>query len=339
MFAPLDYKGGFGHASRMTDYWLPIRNMSSHRHFRATELLNRINYDPNTWVFIIPLGSGGIYIFMSLLETFIRHHCKKDERIILLVQTKYIEVAQMFSQYSNLEFVPCTSDYMELLTSDMGLESHFSKGKAIIFSPELFERGDLLRLVYLKETSLCDIQKYMLSIPFDAQPTKPVILGKFIDSTQSKLPDIGANPILLCPSSNTFPALMPNFWPLLARRLTASGYDVYIDTANGACPPIDGTKELRFTLGEALPIADKIGHVVCYQSGLAHILSSSTCRLNILHPGPLPAPYYPYPYSCIDLKNGGFRDTSCATEISTTGTEDEAVTHAFNAIIATSGKG
>ncbi len=317
-------------------YWMPQWGKCSARELRAHDVYEQLKYDRNSWVFVNPWGSGDIYAMVSLMDDFIKYHCANGEKIVLLVRKAYEEIPFMFSQYADrLAVITVVKEYMDAAVQDLGLQQTFSRGEPINFVPTHWGQGDLQKFYHLRGTTACDLFKFMLHIPFDAVPAKPVLPDVLVSRAEAKLNGIfdpSRKSVLLSPSSVTLKAFPDAFWAGIAQRLKAMGYRIFCDTANGKAAPIEGTEELRFTFGEAVTIANKIGGVICHETGLTHVFSSSSCKLTIFYPGPLPAPWYGVPFSAVSLHNGGFRQTEEGMEIPEDASVDEAIARAMDVL-------
>ncbi|MDD4617218.1 MAG: hypothetical protein PHW76_08950 [Alphaproteobacteria bacterium] len=317
-------------------YWMPLWGHCSNRELRANDIYRQLRYDPNSWVFINPWGAGDIYPMVSLMGDFIKYHCTNNERIVLLVRKQYEEIPFMFSQFSDrLTTISVPQEYMDATVQDFGLQQTFTKGDPILFVPTHWGQGNLQRIFFLRGISATEIFKFMLHVPFDATLAKPILPEAFVARAEAKLRqsfDPAQKSVLLSPSSVTLKPFPTAFWTMIAQHLKEMGYRVFSDTANGRIPPIEGTIDLRFTFGEAVPVANAIGRVICHQTGLAYVLSYSACKMTSLYLGPLPSPLYHAPFSAISLKNNGFKDDEETIEIPDSASVEEAVEFAMAAL-------
>jgi hypothetical protein len=278
-----------------------------------------------TWIWINPWTSGDIYLQMALLQPFREEYLREGEQMLILVESRFAEIVEMFSQYSHcllLRVTETLTPHYRLCLSIKNLSKILLPGVPRIFLPHFYPDGNLLRFAHLRQISMAELAKYMLNLPFDAPLAKPVIPDGFVQRAQAIVEKFAISPgksVLLSPHTVTLHPQPATFWEELAKRLFAAGLSVFTDTANGRFPAIQGTQGLPFSFGEAVPLVSTMGYVIAQHSGFVNVISSATCRLSVIYRGPLPVNLpdetYALPYSAIDLQNNGFRETHDALGI------------------------
>lgn len=312
----------------MIPYWQPghFPMMSSEEELAYANLMRQLQLPDarNTWIFINPWTSGDIYLQMALMDAFLAHHCQGGEKVLLLIDSKYVEIAQMFGQFPQvtIRVMDKLSAQYRLCLTLKSLSAVFCPGLPIVFMPHFMGDGKLIRFTHLRGIAVAEIAKYLLNLPFDAPLVAPQLPAAFRQraaqiASRQNIP--AGRSVLLVPHTVTLPTLADEFWQSLAADLSAAGYAVYTDTANGRFPAIAGSEGVNFSFGESLPLVEHMGHVVAQHSGFVNVVAAARCRLVVCYKGPLPYSagneVYAIPYSAIDLKNNGFRGSDDALAV------------------------
>jgi hypothetical protein len=89
--------------------------------------------------------------------------------------------------------------------------------------------------------------------------------------------------VVLSPYSNTLFEAPDSFWEAIADYCISKGYAVCTNCAGEYEYPVKGTKEVFFSLENAITFMDHAGYFIGARSGLCDIISTSSCKKVILY--------------------------------------------------------
>lgn len=176
---------------------------------------------PDRLRLIVLGGSGDAYLIFGLLDAFRRRHGRPDVQVVL--RQRLASVGRLFG----LPF-EVNDGIVASAESDPAFQAGYENS---ILDPRVpyYVHPCFLRTVFRvdqltvrPDASQADMYRMLLRLPFDEPLALP--LPEYRDPARTV-----PNSVVMITDSTSWPNTQPGFWPKLAERLVADGWDVHVN--------------------------------------------------------------------------------------------------------------
>ncbi len=238
------------------------------------ELRHRVAEDE--WAIICPAGIGDTYLLSSLAESLLSEHGGRTCTIYTSAEQQFIPALFPALRHAAL---PSTWDVSWMRNRP------FQKGR---LSYGHFARKDITRLIGYKSITLLDCYRALLDLPQETRVSLPrKTTAQEVSGAEHFLIEHSAKPgktALVFPKARSSSSLSDVQTELLCEQLADTGWDVLISSAGNDTAIREDFQRVSFPSPMLYALAEVAGKVVTVRSGIADLLSASSCQLSVLYP-------------------------------------------------------
>lgn len=262
----------------------------------AENLVNE--YGQETYIIVSLYSLGDTYLLCSLVKTFRSVHCKKGEKIVVVVKKSHRAVAELFIDDIDSIYL-MEKDITDRTLShlmDNRLKCGFGLGEALFIHPHHMNDTRVDDFTNLEGVSQVNMYANLLRLPIRSLPSTPKIPADNRLEIKSLLEGSGVitgKSVVLFPDSNSWPQPPGNFWEKLSLSLSKSGWKVFTNatgnnTSGVRSTALPGSSLIDIPLHLVIPFLEQAGWVIGALCGLMNIIISSQakCKKTVIVRGP-----------------------------------------------------
>lgn len=220
-------------------------------------------------IYIYKHHIGEIYIYLNLLDYYVKHN-KSKKPAIIVNEYRYISLYKMFLKEIDLIYVPLSPEVIDkTFEEDI---TYYKNHRFFCPTPDRFE--DLRKAIFHspKDAHFYEYIKYSMNIsPYeDIHFKKPTISKDVRESVIEKAEEIGLNLrkfVVFFPEAVTASKLSMRFWKLAYQLFVQNGYDVFVNARSDEYDEVC-TKKCEMDIAEIYYLSSRSEGVVALVNGL-----------------------------------------------------------------------